>query len=659
MRHARKAAFPSRSILCLSAMLCLPACGGGSKSDSAASPPPPAQPPAPLTFTVGGTVTGLQGTGLVLRNTGVDLPVATSGSFRFTTALADGATYDVTIVTQPSQPAQRCTITGGQGQIRGADVGNVSIECRTLFEFLSSVPVNGAAGVSRSVRPTLTFSAPLPAAPVSSSIAGLTSIDGSEPIAVSASGSALSVTPSRLLLPLADYTLVVGDSLQSADGGTLAAPVQVTFRTTDGAWGIQEALTGTSVAAGGLNVLQPLITADAAERATVVWANERGTLMKREVWARHRPAGGPWEPAVRLDGSDSEDVGDVVLASADDGTVLVAWAQSESGLAGDFNRILYRRFTPAGGWQAIQLVAQMTGDLTQLQIAMHADGSAALVWYQAEPGRVAINASRYVPATGWTSPQRIDAASGVVFRPQIAVSDGGIAMAVWEQYLQGAGNDIFAARYEPVAGWSIPARVSVNNTGIAINPSLASAPSGDAVVTWQQTIGAARYTASSYFSAGQSWSAPERLESGAGQSDSAQVAMDPQRIAIAVWRQAISGTLHVHASRRDPATGVWSTPQRISNVSGGTSAFYPAVRFDRRGNALAIWHEVATTIFQVHGNRYTVQNGWGVAGSVGTPDRVIGAFTPRLVVDGSGSAWAAWSQQDSLRTPRILVNRFE
>jgi hypothetical protein len=174
MRHARKAAFPSRSILCLSAMLCLPACGGGSKSDSAASPPPPARPPAPVTFTVGGTVTGLQGTGLVLRNAGVDLPVATAGSFRFPAALADGATYDVTIVTQPSQPTQRCTITGGQGQIRGADVGNVSIECRTLFEFLSSVPVNGAAGVSRSVRPTLTFSAPLPAAPVSSSIAGLT-----------------------------------------------------------------------------------------------------------------------------------------------------------------------------------------------------------------------------------------------------------------------------------------------------------------------------------------------------------------------------------------------------------------------------------------------------------------------------------------------------
>ena len=50
---------------------------------------------ATKTFTVGGTVTGLTGSGLVLRNNGNDLPVNASGPFTFTTPILSGATYSV------------------------------------------------------------------------------------------------------------------------------------------------------------------------------------------------------------------------------------------------------------------------------------------------------------------------------------------------------------------------------------------------------------------------------------------------------------------------------------------------------------------------------------------------------------------------------------
>src|SRR6266700_5710312 len=50
-------------ILTLIGILLSSACGGGGGSSSA--PPPP-----PTTFTLGGTVTGLSGTGLVLQNNG-------------------------------------------------------------------------------------------------------------------------------------------------------------------------------------------------------------------------------------------------------------------------------------------------------------------------------------------------------------------------------------------------------------------------------------------------------------------------------------------------------------------------------------------------------------------------------------------------------------
>lgn len=84
------------------------------------------------TYTVGGTVTGVAGAGLVLQNAGGDdLPIAADGEFTFPTALVEGATYDVTVLTGPGTPEQDCTVRFGRGTLT-ADVTDVSVECVTV-----------------------------------------------------------------------------------------------------------------------------------------------------------------------------------------------------------------------------------------------------------------------------------------------------------------------------------------------------------------------------------------------------------------------------------------------------------------------------------------------------------------------------------------------
>ena len=83
-------------------------------------------------FTVGGSVTGLQGAGLVLQINGAgDLPVSANGAFTFAGSMANGAAYDVTIRTQPANPAQTCAVSSGAGRITGANVSNVAVVCTT------------------------------------------------------------------------------------------------------------------------------------------------------------------------------------------------------------------------------------------------------------------------------------------------------------------------------------------------------------------------------------------------------------------------------------------------------------------------------------------------------------------------------------------------
>lgn len=83
-------------------------------------------------FSVGGAVSGLTGSGLVLRNNGGDdLAIASNGSFTFATGLPNGAAFEVSILTQPSNPAQTCTIAAASGTIAAAHVRNVTVSCAT------------------------------------------------------------------------------------------------------------------------------------------------------------------------------------------------------------------------------------------------------------------------------------------------------------------------------------------------------------------------------------------------------------------------------------------------------------------------------------------------------------------------------------------------
>ena len=94
---------------------------------------PPATPPLPQTYTIGGTVSGMLGTGLVLSDGFDDITVNADGSFTFPTTLPSGFYYSVTILTQPSAPAQRCTVANGSGYVGNSPVTNIQVVCRNTI----------------------------------------------------------------------------------------------------------------------------------------------------------------------------------------------------------------------------------------------------------------------------------------------------------------------------------------------------------------------------------------------------------------------------------------------------------------------------------------------------------------------------------------------
>lgn len=90
-----------------------------------------AAPPAP-TYTISGTVSGLAaGAGVTLQNKGADnLTLNANGSFAFSTAIAGGNSYDVTVLNVPA--GYSCAVGNGSGTVVSADITDVTVTCSLL-----------------------------------------------------------------------------------------------------------------------------------------------------------------------------------------------------------------------------------------------------------------------------------------------------------------------------------------------------------------------------------------------------------------------------------------------------------------------------------------------------------------------------------------------
>lgn len=105
--------------LSIMAFLAAIGCGGGKKA-----------PSPPATYTVGGTISGLTGSGLVLQNNGGNNLTVSANATTFTFSTSITGTYAVTVLTQPS--GENCAITGATGTA-SANVTSVSIVCKAAY----------------------------------------------------------------------------------------------------------------------------------------------------------------------------------------------------------------------------------------------------------------------------------------------------------------------------------------------------------------------------------------------------------------------------------------------------------------------------------------------------------------------------------------------
>jgi len=182
-----------RALTLTPVLVALSTCGG--MSDSSVS--------APINdYRVGGTATGLSGSGLILElNGGSELTIGANGAFTFASSLSSGTSYSVTIKDQPAVRHEICTVTNGSGMVGTNDISDVSVGCTIAVGFAYVLDPNSHIAAYGTTRGT---GAPIP--------------DGS--FAIPPSGGYIPVVRAMVAAPSGNFLYLLGN--QPSQISTLA-----------------------------------------------------------------------------------------------------------------------------------------------------------------------------------------------------------------------------------------------------------------------------------------------------------------------------------------------------------------------------------------------------------------------------------------------------
>ncbi len=403
------------------------------------------------------------------------------------------------------------------------------------------------------------------------------------------------------------------------------------------------------LSAGVGNAESPAVAVDPAGEAVAAWKERLGG--SEAIEASYKPAGLPWELRVAVEiGSATVETPAVAIDEA--GYAVVIWRQEVGG-----NHVIFASSRlPDGSWTTPITISSSALNAEAPDVAMSPGGTAAAVWQSSSGATSVVESNSLPPGGSWTGEEAISAPATVTEPPQVVDDGNGGFAAIWSR--SGVGLVAEVASRPALGGWSAPESISALGLE-AHSPQLAVDSAGDAVAAWYRFDGSVGSVEGTNRVAGGAWAAPVRLSSIAAEAEAPQVAMSPTGIAQVVWSGWNEAT-HNYELRAARLTGHgWEVSIRISRE--GEEAYGPHVALDRSGHAVIVWNgEVSfgseiTSSFRDETSPLTVAVTGSGSGSVSSAPAGIncGSACAARFAEGStvtlnaaaaaGSKFAGWS----------------
>jgi len=526
----------------------------------------------------------------------------------------------------------------------------------------SFTPVNGATNVNRNSAINAVFSEPIALASLTPGSFSIDDLGLVAPGNYTTLGNSAIFTSSLPLGPNQLYTARLGTGVRDLAGNALLTGTSWTFRTQAGTFNAISSPQIFGVSTTSV-VLDHALAASRNGDVFAAWTEFSSANGIETLNVNRFVSGLGWGTVQTLQTVNTF-IGNVALAADPMGDAVVVWSSSSSG--GASLDLFASRFQPMTGWSAAQPIEPFTAaNEFDPSVAMDAAGNAIVAWVHDDTnGSQAVFANRLV-STGWGVPQQVSgtAIGHSAARPIVASTPGGDAFLVWYD-VTGTGDDVWANRFLAASGWGTPQLIEAD-PGVAFFPTVAADAAGNATAVWEQSDGTHLNVVANRFVPASGWGTPQIIDNDTtGDVNSAPVVgMDAAGNALALWTQTETATATTFitrvASNRFSITAGWGTPQIVASGTTSVIPFNQQLAVDGAGNALASWDtfdlSASPTARRVIASRFTPALGWAGVQTVGSDP----SFVPLVAADGFGRGTVVWRTGGGATPIRLSAARFE
>ena len=598
-----------------------------------------AVPVPPVSYTIGGTASGLTGTGLVLQNNGGDNLAVSASPFTFAGAVGAGAPYSVTVLTQPT--GQTCSVTNGAGTAN-ANVTNVALNCVTsaigTVSYTIGGSVNGLTGTGLVLQNNGGDNLAVSASPFT--FAG----------AISA-GAPYSVT---VLTQPTGQTCSVTNGAGTANANVTNVALNCVTSVL-GNWGAAVAITAVGKSAG-----EPALGASVDGNATLAWV-QYDTDQYNGYASRFDTVANDWqggELIENLNTNTAQSTGSgvysprVAMSASQRAHIVFGFSAQPTSY-----QIAMSRYT-GSGW-ASQLLTS-GGNSNDASLSFSAGGNTALMMYSQYDGtKYAIRSQAYQYGSDTLATLSPDGGiAGSSSYSASAALGSGEAVGSWI----GQGKFVYVNRFDGATQtWGAPVNLNASSTGNAYAQAIAGNAAGNAAVVWLDLNSGYRIYASRLSSG--TWSTPEAL---ATQAEGAPRNFDSSGISVATgldssgnayfaWGQedlASPYTTRLYVRRCAIGQAMSACDSRVQMDNRNDRVGRPGLAVGPNGDVWVAWVARTTTGSEVRARRRD-SAGWSAVVTVGSS--LDTDVAPSIVVDGLNRVTLAWAGADN----RIYVARHQ
>jgi hypothetical protein len=299
-------------------------------------------------------------------------------------------------------------------------------------------------------------------------------------------------------------------------------------------------------------------------------------------------------------------------------------------------------------WRTPEYLDTLEGDMEPTpalnpDIAIDGKGRVLVVWNRYGRFQKYILAKRYEPGRGWSEVIRVHSTKVSALSPKLAVSDSGLALAVWYQSKPAGGAELWANEFNLDKGWGESYNIKNANPYEPRDLGVVMDKTGNGLIVWLEK-GEPRCRR---FHFGSTMS--EKNDCHDRYADHLTAAINNGHGVVA-WRTAGDEDFVVTVQRYVSGEG-WMEQEPLAAGPLGEkgSGGEPIPVIDQDGNVTLLW---AGGPYQSHiyARRYTKTSGtWTKATTINNPE-LGGVSGVTAIVDGDGAVLVAWSQSANVKS---------